>query len=314
MKKVCFLFFGMLMISQLANAQDDTATETPDSLKAWIIGGRLGINFSNVSLTNWAGGGQESVSGTGNFLLTANYQKTKASWKNSFEVNYGLIKQGDDPVIKSDDQILITSDFNYAFKEKWSYTNVLTFRSQFAPGYNPPQIQEDSTKISDWLSPGYMQLATGINYNPTSYLSFMLSPITYKMTIVMDQNLADAGAYGVDAAVIDTTTGAIITRGKNIRSEIGASFRMNFKKEIVKNVEFESVLDLFSNYIEDPAAIDVNWINNLNMKINNFMSASILTQLIYDQDIKIAADNDPTDIAPRTQFKSVLGIGITYKF
>ena len=39
--------------------------------------------------------------------------------------------------------------------------------------------------------------------------------------------LADAGAYGVDAAELDTA-GNIITNGKNARFEIGASFRMNF--------------------------------------------------------------------------------------
>ncbi len=312
MKKFYLYVLVILFSIPLTYAQDDSAS-TPDSLKNWLIGGRVGLNFTNVSLTNWAGGGQESVSGTGNFLVTADYKKDKLNWKNSFEVAYGLIKQGNAPVIKSDDKILLTSELDYNFKPKWSFTNVFTFRTQFAPGYNPPEIQEDSTLISDWLAPGYIQEAVGIGYQPTEYFSLFLSPATAKVTLVMVQSLADKGEYGVEAAVLDSA-GNIITAGKNVRFEIGASFRFNFKKEIVKNVEFESVLDLFSNYIDNPDAIDVNWINNLNMKINDFMTASILTQLIYDQDIKIAADNDPTDIAPRTQFKSVIGIGINYKF
>lgn len=317
LKNLLLLVVLLNTINAFSQDSDSTAGDTiPPN---WIIGGRVGLNFTNVTLSNWASGGQESYSGTGNFLITANYTKNKASWKNSFEIGYGLIQQGDGALIKSDDKIELSSRFNYKFKPKWSYSNVLTFRSQFAPGYDPPEIQEDSTKISDWLAPGYVQMATGIGYEPTDYLEFMLSPATYKLTIVMDQMLADQGAYGVDAEVLgpdpnnpaDTIQ---ITPGKNIRNEIGASFRMNFKKEIVKNVEFESILDLFSSYLQDPTIIDVNWVNNVNMKINDFLTASILTQLIYDQDIKIASENDPNDVAPRTQFKSVLGIGLAYKF
>lgn len=319
MKRFYLLFILALLTFLTSFGQEenspslDSAASQPDTVKNWIIGGRVGLNFTNVSLTNWASGGQESVSGTGNFLIKANYKKNKFKWKNSLEVAYGLIKQGDAPVIKSDDQILLTSELDYNFKPKWSFSNVFTFRSQFAPGYNPPEIQEDSTLISDWLAPGYIQEALGFGYQPTEYFSLFISPLTAKITLVMVQGLADNGDYGVDAAVLDTA-GNIISPGKNVRAEIGASFRMNFNKEVVKNVDFESVLDLFSNYLENPDAVDVNWINNLNMKINEFMTASVLTQLIYDQDIKIEAENDPTDIAPRTQFKSVIGVGITYKF
>jgi hypothetical protein len=311
MKRIFTLFFALIIISLEIQAQDAEAASA-DTLKPFVFGGRVGLNFSNVTLSNWAGGGQESVSGTGNVLLTGDYIKGKTSWKNSFEVAYGLIRQGGNAVIKSDDQILLTSEFLHNFKPKWSYTTVGTFRSQFAPGYDPADSQQTANLISDWLAPGYLQVAAGINYKPFDYLSFMLSPVTYKLTIVGNQTLANRGDYGVEAAVLDTS-GNVITPGKNIRNEVGASFRMNFKKEILKNVEFESVLDLFSNYIEDPAVIDVNWINNLNMKINNVMTASILTQMIYDQDIKIASEGNAGG-SPKIQFKSVLGIGIAYTF
>jgi hypothetical protein len=310
MKSKLFFLLLFFIAATALHAQEES---TPDSLKAWKTSGRVGVNFSNVSLTNWAGGGQESVSGTGEFVFNADYKKNNKEWKNSIELGYGLIKQGNDPVIKSDDKIILVSTFNYSFKPKWSFSNVLSFRSQFAPGYNPPEVQNDTTKISDWLAPGYIQEAIGIEYKPNEFISFMLSPATYKLTIVMDQQLANQGAFGVEAA--DTAADGTITRpGENIRHELGASFRMIFKKEVFKNVDFESQLDLFSNYFENPDAIDVNWANNLNMKINNFMTASILTQLVYDDDIKIAASDNPNDIAPRTQFKSVLGIGVNYKF
>ena len=312
MRKLILILFAGVFSFTITLAQDAESDSTAEA-GPWKVGGRIGVNFSNVSLSNWAGGGQESVSGTANALFTADYEKDKVKWKNSLELGYGLIQQGEGEVVKSDDQINFASVYTRNFRPKWSYSGTMTFRSQFAPGYNPPDSQTSANLISDWLAPAYFQAAIGIEYSPFDYLQFSFYPATYKLTIVMDQNLADNGDYGVEAAVRDTA-GNIITSGENFRSEIGGSFQMVFKKEILKNVELESNLNLFSNYLEDPTVIDVNWVNNLNMKINEFMTASFLTNLIYDQDIKIAAENDPNDVAPRVQFKSVLGIGLAYKF
>ena len=93
---------------------------------------------------------------------------------------------------------------------------------------------------------------------------------------------------------------------------------MQFKKEIVKNVELDTKLNLFSNYLEEPGNIDVNWDLLLNMKVNEWLSASLICNLIYDHDIDIAVDDNNDGViegsGPRTQFKEVLGVGINMKF
>jgi len=67
-----------------------------------------------------------------------------------------------------------------------------------------------------------------------------------------------------------------------------------------------------------PQNIDVNWELLISMKVNKYISATITTQLIYDDDINIAVDNNNDDIidefGPRVQFREVLGIGLSYKF
>ena len=59
-----------------------------------------------------------------------------------------------------------------------------------------------------------------------------------------------------------------------------------FKKDIFTNVTLASKLELFNNYTDkdkdNAKKIDVNWETGLLMKVNKFMTASILTQLIYD--------------------------------
>jgi hypothetical protein len=54
------------------------------------------------------------------------------------------------------------------------------------------------------------------------------------------------------------------------------------------------------------------------LKVNDFLSATLSTELIYDDDVMIAVDNNddgvPERTGPRVQFKEVLGIGLNYTF
>ena len=132
-----------------------------------------------------------------------------------------------------------------------------------------------------------------------------------KMTIVNDQTLADAGAFGVEAAEYDDF-GIQTKKGLTTRSEYGGYLRALFKRDIMKNVNLQSKLELFSNYTEEPTHIDVNWEVLIAMKVNKFISATISTQLLYDHDIDIL--DSEGKVGPRTQFKEVLGVGVSYKF
>ena len=87
----------------------------------------------------------------------------------------------------------------------------------------------------------------------------------------------------------------------------------------MENITYQTNLALFSNYAENPQNIDVNWDNILNMKVNKYISASINTSLIYDDDINISSTTNrgsvsPNAPGPKTQFKYVLGVGFAYTF
>jgi hypothetical protein len=57
----------------------------------------------------------------------------------------------------------------------------------------------------------------------------------------------------------------------------------------------------------------VNWENTLFLKVNKYLSTTIGTMLIYDDNIS-ATDNNGQSIGPRVQFKEVLSVGFAYKF
>lgn len=288
MKKllVVFLLFPFIAFSQ----------EIPDSLKTWTIGGNLNFNFSQVSFSNWAAGGQSS--GTGVFMsnISANYKKDKINWDNSADIRIGFLKEGKNDIQKSDDNIDLNSKLGLHAKKNWFYSGVLNFKSQFAPGYNYPNTTD---LISKFMAPGYLNLGLGMDYK-VEKLSILLAPISGKFTFVTDDILAADGAFGVDP-------------GKNTRSEMGGTLKLDFKTEVVKNVTFQTKLDLFSNYFHNPENIDVDWNILVNMKINDFLSANLVTRLIYDDDIKIL-DPETGISEPRVQFMEMFGVGLTFKF
>lgn len=278
-------FLLLLMLSIQSHSQ----TTEPDT--SWKSGGFIGINFSQVNLSDWAPGGENSMSIAANTNLFANYVKGKVEFLNSLDMNYAVVRTSSQGLRKTDDRIELNSKYSRKISDKWLYSALGNFKSQFTPGYNYPN---DSVVISRFMAPAFLTLSLGITYKPAEYFEVMLSPATGKYTFVNDKTLSDAGAFGVDP-------------GKTIRPEFGAYLNMRFKKDIMENVTLSSRLELFNNYTdkdkENAKNIDVNWESSVNMKINKFLTASITAQLVYD-----------ANVVERTQYRQVLAIGLGYKF
>jgi len=317
------LFMGLGVYAQVTDAESDLRAQENDTTEGWKTGGVFGANFTQVSLTNWAAGGQSSVSLNGLLNVFADYKRGNTAWDNNLNLSYGETQLGGSDWIKSDDRILFNSKYGKKATEDWYYAALLNFKSQFAPGYTTA-AEED--KISDFMAPGYLLGALGMDYKPNENLTVFISPVTAKLTVVSIQSLADRGDYGVEAAEYagDNPDSTKLKDGKNTRLEVGGYLRMMYKKDIMENVSFQTNIDLFSNYSEEPQNIDVNWDNVLSMKINKFLTSTITTSLIYDHDIKIQetksdgtpkldAEGNP-EIGPRTQFKYVIAVGFQYKF
>jgi hypothetical protein len=278
------------------------STEKIDSLRSWNFGGLAAFNFSQVSLTNWAAGGQSSTSGVALFNVFGIYKKDNVSWENSLDMGYGLLKERNNHAVKSNDKFDFNSKFGLKKTEKLYYSTLFNFKTQFAPGYNYPNTTD---AISRFMAPAYITLSLGADYKPNKLISIFVSPLTGKMTIVSDTTLSALGAFGVEP-------------GKMVRTEIGSFVKFELKTEIMKNVSLISKLDLFSNYFHNPENIDVNWDVLINMKINDFLSANLITSLIYDDDIKTDVHLNNEGViesrGPKVQFKEMFGLGLNVKF
>jgi hypothetical protein len=317
MKTKIIAFIILLpLITQITSGQVTEAEKTlrtvhADTTLGWKTGGVFTINLAQTSLTNWSSGGQNSVAVNGLLSTFANFKNNESAWDNSLDLGYGLLKQGKTgDLMKTDDKIDLLSKYGRLAFNKFYYAALFNFKTQFSPGYKYP---DTSFKISDFFSPAYLTFALGLDYKPTGHFSAFLAPLTLKYTFVSNQKLADLGAFGV-------------TPGQNILSEFGGYARViysrnDFKNELLKNVSFTTKIDLFSNYLKNPQNIVINWETLLAFKVNKFLSASIMTQLIYDDKIQIPVDKngngviaDGESVRSKVQFKEILGVGFSYNF
>ena len=284
----------------------------------WETENSFGINISEVAFVNWNAGGDNAISGLGFLKFARKYKFSNFQWENNLELRYGLNAQEGQKLRKTEDVIRLTS--NLGFKKdntsRWFYSVQLNFNTQFSNGYKYP---DRDTPISRFMAPGYLLFGAGTSYiTKDEKFNLYLSPLTQKSTFVLDQDLADNGAFGVEEAELDAD-GNVITPGENHLLEIGILITNNFNYYIADNIELKSRLNLYTDYIKSFGNVDVDWELTLNMKVNKFISTSLGTQMIYDDDILFdVVKNDNGTIVdpgtPKIQFKQVLGVGLLYGF
>jgi hypothetical protein len=291
-----------LMTVLLAGVLTAGAQENPDT-SYWSQSGKVGLTFSQVGLSNWASGGDPSVSFNGILNYSFKYEKSPHLWQTLLDAGYGTQRIGNSgkSFKKTDDNLVFITRYGYRIGKKWYASAIGSFRTQFFDGF---KYEEDSAIfLSGFMSPAYSKVGLGVTYNhkfsDSESFSFTFSPLNGKTTFVLDDSLSSRGEYGVEP-------------GKKVRFRGGLDLMITLKKELIKNITLNTTLSLFTPY-EDMGVTDVNWDLALWFKINEFFSANISTQMIYDQDVNFVNDAGQS-YNSAVQFKEVLGIGLTYSF
>ena len=298
MKKV--LFTALALAFAIVSFAQDTL---PDG---WHRKGNIGLNFGQSSYTNWAAGGQNTIAGQGMFNYAILYRHGNFKWDNTLNTALGYsFYDFDRKPIKTDDKIEFTSLAALKATEHLNYGAELAFRSQFAYGFD---YAKDSTNyISHFLAPAYISLGLGVEWVPCPHFSLYFSPVTGRVTIVNDDRLAEEGAFGVNN--LDKNDTILHTNFAKVRYEFGARAVAKFQYPLAKNIDFNSKLELFSNYLKQPQYIDVDWQNMLVLKVNSWLNANVATHLIYDYDIPFYDEAGVKIEGSKVQFKEVLAIG-----
>lgn len=287
-----------------ASAATMQAGLPPDTVPdGWKKSGIININMTQVNLTNWAAGGFNTISGIAMFNGTANWKKGRKAWDNSLVLAFGGQQIANAAPQKTEDRIELNSKYGYELKKNLYFAGIFQFKTQFTEGFNT-----ECTRISNFLAPAYTLLGLGLDYRPNDNFTVFFSPATARLIVVNDEALF-GGSTDPELRVYG------VKNGSTTEFEFGGYLRLQYKRELAKNITFLTRGDLFSNYLRNPQNIDVTWETLWTFKVNEWFAATLNTMLIYDHDTKLPktdAEGIPY-MGPATQFKETLGIGLSFK-
>ena len=221
MKRIAILFVSLLITTVVFGQEKKDTTY-------WMNGGMFSVNFTQLSFTNWAAGGLNSGRCCKSSVF-CKLQKANTTWDNILDLGYGLSKIEDIPIQKNEDIIDLQSKLGILAVNKWYYSGLLNFKSQFATGYKD---KNNTEVISNFFAPAYLFVAVGMDYKPNDKFSLMISPVTGKVTFVSIESLR--ANYGVDV-------------DKMMRPEFGAYIKSALNTEIFKNIGLLTEIGLFTN-------------------------------------------------------------------
>ena len=372
MKKLIFALVclaGSVAVSA-QNVQDAAASaakaimespEAPQKVEKpnyWTSSLKTNINMGQTGLTNWAAGGDNTVSMAAFIDANANWKKEEMFWNNRLQLDYGFLYASSKPILqKSTDRIYLESKWGYKTEKMQNvyFSANYDFKSQFSTGYDYKspgstkneagddligrelrQVWKDARVLkSGFLAPAYTNLALGIDWKPTKWLSINLAPLTGGFVIVKDEVLRksysmkvkptvsdemlaqanDAVSAATTKAEKDAANTALGNLYRSAKFEFGAQFKADAKFNVNDNFSYSTQLVLFANYLDSKRCPRINWDNRFDWKLAKYFSLTLTTNLIYDDQIMIKNEKD-IDLFPngkaRVQFKESIAFGFTY--
>lgn len=295
MKKAITIFIGIFFTGSFLLF----AGEGEDEEESWKNEGNLTITFNQAAFnTEWVGGGATNLSTNSRLTYNFNYQKDKYSWDTRVLADFGITKiRGESFERKINDRVEVNSIFGLKIPQsKWAYSFFANFRTQFAKGFDYPENAEGNIiriERTRFMSPGYLQFGPGFLWKKSNQMKFNITPATARFTFVDNRfttipDYQNGDYFGVDA-------------GRSTRFDFGASLSVYAKFQIVKNVFAENILNLYSDYMDEPQNVDIDYTLNIEMKVNKTLSANFVFQAIYD-------DN----VISGFQVREVIGVGVNF--
>lgn len=288
MKKLLLPLFALsFFITNPLQAQETIIIS--DTLRGWDYSWLAGLNASQASYSNWAQGGVNNISASGNSTLTMKYRKEKFGYGFLLGTRYGKSKIENQGTRKTDDRLSIRNRFTYDLaREDGSYSAYgnINFRTQFDEGfeYEAGPNGED-VLISRFMAPAYFSQGAGLAYIPADYLSFEAG-LALKQTIVTDDDLETL--YGLD-------------EGETVRNEGGITLGIGYDQEIAPNFQLSSSVETFTNLNTAISSTDVYFSSQLTGKVNDLINTSLRIDLAYDD-----------DFSKEVQVMQVFSLGVSF--
>ena len=330
MKKTLLIISSLAFACSVCAAQDDDVRKAaqeaaaamlsaPEQTEAaakpvyWTKSIDFDLGFNQTGLVSWAAGGYNTLSLSAGVDAKANYAKGLMSWNNRLQLNYGILYSADKEgaIQKSNDRIYFESKWAYKTgkESKWNYTASFDFRSQFSD--TPAKyVQESENKWvpeglkSSLLSPGYTNIAFGMEWRPNDWFNLNVAPLTGGFTICTVEDLRKSYGMKLKDDSFDPDLGSSY---KSTLFQFGAQIKADLNITINEKFNYNTQLVIFTDYLDQPFKHNrVNWDNKFTWNAAKFFKVGFNTWMIYDPLVEFDG------VTSKVQFKEFFTISFTY--
>lgn len=194
------------------------------------------------------------------------------------------------PFQKAIDEIRLNSKAGWKTSENSSYYFAfnLGLLTQLTPTYKGTNSfpgnflsnisDQPQTPLSKFFSPAFITVSAGVDFKADDDLSVFYSPITGKSIIVSNDSIA----------------------ANSIQAQFGSLLRVQYSNKFFEEkIILNRTIVLFSNYLNYPQNIDLDWTNEIGFAISEGLKISMLINAFYDDDVlvQISARNSPNGIS-----------------
>lgn len=308
-----------------ALAASDDVPEKVEAPKYWTNTFTGSLNFGQTFLSQWAAGGYNNYSLTGNVDASANYAKDKLIGNTRLQLEYGQMYSADKPILqKTKDLIYLESKWGYETPVKHlSYSASFDFKTQFGNNYaygTPKSTGEEEPSQQDWLnartlksgffSPAYLNVGIGALWTPAPWISLNVAPVSGGGVFVSIPELRKK--YGMDL-INDSMDSSVGTNYRSFRLEFGAQLKLDMGWVINDDFSYTTQFTAFYNYLTPKVEPRLTWDNKIIWKLRRFFAITLSTNLIYDPRVQVRdTDKDGVADSKGVQFKEHLELGFTY--
>lgn len=299
--KYILSFLSIPFLSSILQAQSQSVPASSQNDTIWKTEGNFQFLINQAAFNDdWQGGGTTNYSANIVVNYDIYYNKGKYAWDTKLLGDYGINKIKDQEFYrKTNDRLELNSTIGRQIgQSKWYASAFVNFRSQFDKGYEFGEDVDgnDTRRLqTEFMSPAFTQLGFGILWKESDDIRVNISPVTGRIITANKKFTTTPGYVDGDFFGID--------EGESIRTEFGASVNAFVKFRVMEGITVGNVLSLYSNYLEDPLNVDIDYTLNLIMSVNKYISANFTFQAIYD-------DNSVRGF----QIREVLGVGLNYTF
>ena len=278
------LFVAMLSLAAASSQAQEQPPASPTPEYGWKHSEVAGLTLTQVSYTDWAQGGESSLSYTMSLDGKSTRDEQSFNWTNEYKFAFGQSRLGTQGLRKTDDKIDLSSVFTYKLGGYVDPYVAATVKTQFAKGFSYDALG-NQTAISGFFDPAFLTQGAGVGYQ--------VSPeVKTRAGLALREVITNSfNQYSDDPATVTI---------EKKKVDGGLESVTNVEWLLMENVQLTSQLELFAAFKKlDEVIVRNN--TTVTAKVNQYVTVIFNVQIVNER-----------QITPRTQIKETLALGLSY--